>query len=176
MATIDRDADAEGRAWMVNPLRGIVIGLVVLAIIGTVLVLELGQAKNDRPLDFLGFVRPRPGTVLPRSAPVIAVNFNLGGYDGTPLTKNVYVGGGLGSNPPIRTQVRISRRLDCSSPLGSAKCHGRGQGLFACALTTPASVQFGVPYYLSVYQQVDGPYVVMPTPSGSPNSVLVRFG
>jgi hypothetical protein len=175
MATIDRDANAKGRAWMVNPVRGIVIGLVILAIIGTVLVLELGQAKNDRPTDFLGFVRPRPATVLQRSAPVIAVNFNIGGFDGTPLTKNVYVGEGLGSNR-ILTQVRISRSLDGSSPLGVAHCHGRDRGFYACALPTPADVRSGVPYYLSVYQQVDGRYVVMPTPSGSPNSVLVHFG
>jgi hypothetical protein len=175
MATTDLDNTRAGPAGVINPVRGIIIGLVVLAIIGGVLVLELGQAKNDRPTDFLGFVRPRPGTVLQRSAPMIAVNFNLGGFDGTPLTKNVYPGPGLGSNS-IVTRVQISGRLDGAAPLGTARCHGHSAGFFACALPTPTGVRADLPYYVSVYEQVDGRYVVMPMPSGSPNSLLVRFG
>jgi len=50
--------------------------------------------------------------------------------------------------------------------------HAKADG----TLTVPAVVRTGVPYYLAVYEQVDGTFLVMLTPEGSPNSGQIRFG
>ena len=162
----EAEPDRVAPAWAINPVRGIVIGLIVIAVLATVLIVEMSRPSPQYPSDFLGFTRPSSGAVLKRAAPLIPVSFSWGYADGR-LLKDF-------NGEAVPLQVRISATRDGSSPLGAQRC-GRHPG-WVCALATPNHVAVGVPYYLIIYERVGDGYVALPAQSSSrPNLMIVRF-
>jgi hypothetical protein len=162
----EAERDRVAPAWTINPVRGIVIGLIVIAVLATVLIVEMSRPSPQYPKHFLGFTRPLPGAIFGRTAPVIRVSFQLGYDDGRPLNDL--------EGESVQTQVRISSTRGGSSPMGVETC-ARHPG-WTCALTTPNHVVIGVPYYLIVYQRVGDGFVAMPAVSSSnPNLMMIRF-
>jgi hypothetical protein len=125
-------------AWMINPVRGMWIGVVTITIVCGVLIFQVSRRPAQPPVTFLGFLQPSPGASVDRSTSVIAVLLKLGGSDGAAFPAGFDAG-------PISTQVRISQSPDGSSPLGTTNCGSEG---VLCRLRVPQGVRVGVPYYL----------------------------
>lgn len=56
----EAERDRVAPAWTINPVRGIVIGLIVIAVLATVLIVEMRRPSPQYPKHFLGFTRRAP--------------------------------------------------------------------------------------------------------------------
>lgn len=131
--------------------------------------LTLTPAAPPPPV-FLGYLGPKPGTLLKRSVDTIPVAFTLGNAQGTQLTDE--------EAAAEATRVTISASTSGSPALTEASCrYAARTDRYQCSLNTPTNVSKGTPYYITAYRYTDSGWVVVEPGSTSttPNPEIVYF-
>ena len=159
----------------INPVRGLVIGLLVMAVIGLGLGLLL-ILQPDAPTPATGYLlkvlQPSPGAVLPGWERTFTVEFTLGTRDGAPLSDTDVAW--------LRVHVRSSRTSGGAGGTSTPCSYHPATKTYRCRVATPPMSAGGVETYVTVFEGptrfMEGQQVVAPTVDASvSNPFVVRF-
>ena len=159
----------------INPVRGLVIGLLVMAVIGLGLGLLL-ILQPDAPTPATGYLlkvlQPSPGAVLPGWERTFTVEFTLGTRDGAPLSATDITW--------LTVHVRSSRTPGGADASSTPCSYHPATKTYRCRVATPPTSAGGVETYMTVFEGpnrfMEGQHVAAPTLDPSvTNPFVVRF-